>query len=188
MQCEFYGPSQAKAEVKLAEWKKANARAISIIAQIIERPSTNSDACVIRVSTKTASNDSRPGRPEAAGRHRKKGAESERPQAYTFLVELGGFHSRFQSDSPDDAVPGTLGIVGEKRQSRRFYSSAGGFALCVPPMSSSHSPRLSAPITAATCNSARSRLVISQSSSASRFAAGAFGFLTLSQRGERPWR
>jgi hypothetical protein len=49
MQCEFYGPSQARAEAKLAEWKKANARAISIIAQIIERPSTNSDGCVIRV-------------------------------------------------------------------------------------------------------------------------------------------
>ena len=49
MQCEFYGQSQAKAEAKLAEWKKANARAVSIIAQIIERPSTNSDACVIRV-------------------------------------------------------------------------------------------------------------------------------------------
>jgi hypothetical protein len=49
MQCEFYGQSQSKAEAKLAEWKKANARAVSIIAQIIERPSTDSDACVIRV-------------------------------------------------------------------------------------------------------------------------------------------
>jgi len=45
------------------------------------------------LSTKTASNDSRPGRREAAGRHRKKGAESERPQAYNFLVELGSFHN-----------------------------------------------------------------------------------------------
>ena len=31
-----------------------------------------------------------------------------------------------QSDSPDDGTPH---IVGEKRQSRRFYSSAGGFAV-----------------------------------------------------------
>src|SRR6516165_2084914 len=37
-----------------------------------------------------------------------------------------------QSDSPDDAVPVLLGIVGEKRQSRRFYSSAGGFAVWRP--------------------------------------------------------
>ena len=47
--CEFHGPTQAKAEAKLNEWKKANARAISIIAQIVEKLSTDSDACVIRV-------------------------------------------------------------------------------------------------------------------------------------------
>jgi hypothetical protein len=55
------------------------------------------------------------------------------------VVELGaftgffpGFH--FQSDSPDDAVTLQLGIVGEKRQSRRFsilMTVAGGFAVCV---------------------------------------------------------
>jgi len=47
--CEFHGQNQAKAEAKLNEWKKANARAVSIVAQIIEKPSTDSDACVIRV-------------------------------------------------------------------------------------------------------------------------------------------
>jgi hypothetical protein len=47
--CEFHGQTQVKAEAKLNEWKKANAKAISIIAQIIEMPSTDSDACVIRV-------------------------------------------------------------------------------------------------------------------------------------------
>jgi len=122
MQCEFYGPSQAKAEVKLAEWKKANARAISIIAQIIERPSTNSDACVIRVSTKTASNDSRPGRPEAAGRHRKKGAESERPQAYNFLVELGSFHSAFSSSptAPMMLCPARSALLGRRGKAVGF--------------------------------------------------------------------
>ena len=122
MQCEFYGPSQAKAEAKLAEWKKANARAISIIAQIIERPSTNSDACVIRVSTKTASNDSRPGRPEAAGRHRKKGAESERPQAYNFLVELGSFHSAFSSSptAPMMLCPARSALLGRRGKAVGF--------------------------------------------------------------------
>ena len=67
--------------------------------------------------------------PKAAGSgglHRKKGAESERPQAYTFEVELGvfteffpGFH--FQSDSPDDAWPLLmhLALFGATRQSRR---------------------------------------------------------------------
>jgi hypothetical protein len=49
MRREFHGQTQAKAEAKLNEWKKANARAVSIIAQIIEMPSTGSDACVIRV-------------------------------------------------------------------------------------------------------------------------------------------
>jgi len=47
--CEFHGQIQAKAEAKLNEWKKANAKAVSIIAQIIEMSSTDSDACVIRV-------------------------------------------------------------------------------------------------------------------------------------------
>jgi len=47
--CEFYAETQAKAEAKLNEWKKANARAVFIVAQIIEMPSTDSDACVIRV-------------------------------------------------------------------------------------------------------------------------------------------
>jgi len=46
--CEFYGPTQAKAEAALKEWKKANAKAVSIISQIIERPS-GSDGCVIRL-------------------------------------------------------------------------------------------------------------------------------------------
>jgi len=68
----------------------------------------------------------KPRRREAAGRHRQKGAESERPQAYTFVVELGaftgffpGFH--FQSDSPDDAWPLLvhLALFGATRQSRR---------------------------------------------------------------------
>jgi hypothetical protein len=47
--CQFHGQTQAKAEAKLNEWKKANARAVAIIAQIFEKPSTDSDACVIRV-------------------------------------------------------------------------------------------------------------------------------------------
>jgi thymidylate synthase len=47
--CEFHGQTQAKAEAQLNEWKKANARAVSIIAQIVEKLSTDSDACVIRV-------------------------------------------------------------------------------------------------------------------------------------------
>jgi hypothetical protein len=47
--CEFHGQTQAKAEAKLNERKKANARAVSIIAQIIEKPSIDSDACVIRI-------------------------------------------------------------------------------------------------------------------------------------------
>jgi len=47
--CEFYAETEAKAAAKLNEWKKANARAVSIIAQIIEKPSTDSAACVIRV-------------------------------------------------------------------------------------------------------------------------------------------
>ena len=42
--CEFYAETEAKAAAKLNEWKKANARAVSIIAQIIEKPSTDSDA------------------------------------------------------------------------------------------------------------------------------------------------
>jgi hypothetical protein len=45
---EFHGRTQAEAEAKLNEWKKANARAVSIIAQIIV-PSTDSNACVIRI-------------------------------------------------------------------------------------------------------------------------------------------
>ena len=47
--CEFYGETEAKAAAKLNEWKRANAKGISIIAQIIDRPSTDSEACVIRV-------------------------------------------------------------------------------------------------------------------------------------------
>ena len=47
--CEFYAETQAKAEAKLNEWKKQNARAVSIIAQIIETHSAGSDASVIRV-------------------------------------------------------------------------------------------------------------------------------------------
>ena len=47
--CEFCGETQAKAATKLNEWKKANARGVPIIAQIIGRPSADSDACVIRV-------------------------------------------------------------------------------------------------------------------------------------------
>jgi len=46
---QFHGQTQAKAEAKLNEWKKANARAASIIAQIVEIPSTDSDACIIRI-------------------------------------------------------------------------------------------------------------------------------------------
>jgi hypothetical protein len=46
---QFHGQTQAKAEAKLNEWKKANARAVSIIAQIVEIPSTDSDACIIRI-------------------------------------------------------------------------------------------------------------------------------------------
>jgi len=46
---EFYAETQAKAEAKLNEWKRTNARAVSIIAQIIETPSADSSACVIRV-------------------------------------------------------------------------------------------------------------------------------------------
>jgi len=55
--CEFHGQTQAKAEAKLNEWKKANARAIFIVAQIIEMPSTDSDARVIRVEYEKGSND-----------------------------------------------------------------------------------------------------------------------------------
>jgi hypothetical protein len=47
--CEFHGQTQAEAEAKLNDWKKANARAVSIIAQIFEKPSTHSDACAIRI-------------------------------------------------------------------------------------------------------------------------------------------
>jgi hypothetical protein len=47
--CEFHGQTQVEAEAKLNEWKKTNATAVSIIAQIIEIPSTDSAACVIRV-------------------------------------------------------------------------------------------------------------------------------------------
>ncbi len=46
---EFHGRTQAEAEAQLKEWKKANVRMVSIIAQIVERLSTDSDACVIRV-------------------------------------------------------------------------------------------------------------------------------------------
>jgi len=52
--CEFYAETEAKAAVKLNEWKKANARAVSIIAQIIEMPSSDSSACVIRVEYETS--------------------------------------------------------------------------------------------------------------------------------------
>ena len=45
---EFHGRTQAEAEAKLNEWKKANARAVSIIAQIIV-PSTDSNPSVIRI-------------------------------------------------------------------------------------------------------------------------------------------
>ena len=55
---EFHGQTQAIAEAKLDEWKKANARAVSITAQIIEKPSTDSDARVIRVEYE---NSDRPG-------------------------------------------------------------------------------------------------------------------------------
>jgi hypothetical protein len=48
-ECEFHGQTRAKAEAKLNEWKKANARAVSIIAQIVEMPSIGSDGCLIRV-------------------------------------------------------------------------------------------------------------------------------------------
>ena len=47
--CEFYAETEAEAAAKLNEWKKANARTVSIIAQIIEMHSTGSYACVIRV-------------------------------------------------------------------------------------------------------------------------------------------
>jgi hypothetical protein len=47
--CEFKAETQARAEAKLNEWKKANARAVSIIAQIIEMPSADSAECVIRI-------------------------------------------------------------------------------------------------------------------------------------------
>jgi hypothetical protein len=47
--CEFHSETEAKAAAKLNEWKKANASAVSIIAQIIEMPSSDSAACVIRV-------------------------------------------------------------------------------------------------------------------------------------------
>jgi len=47
--CEFYAETEAEAAAKPNEWKKANARAVSIIAQIIEMPSTGPGACVIRV-------------------------------------------------------------------------------------------------------------------------------------------
>jgi len=47
--CEFYAETEAEAAAKLNEWKKANARAVSIIAQIIEMRSTGSGGCVIRV-------------------------------------------------------------------------------------------------------------------------------------------
>ncbi len=47
--CEFHGRTQAEAEVQLNEWKKASGRTVSIIAQIVERISTDSDACMIRV-------------------------------------------------------------------------------------------------------------------------------------------
>jgi hypothetical protein len=43
------GPNPTEAGAKLNEWKKTNATAVSIIAQIIEIPSTDSAACVIRV-------------------------------------------------------------------------------------------------------------------------------------------
>jgi hypothetical protein len=49
IKCEFHGQNQAEAEAKLSKWKKANARGVSIIAQIIEMPSIDSYACVIRV-------------------------------------------------------------------------------------------------------------------------------------------
>lgn len=47
--CEFHGQTQADAETQLNEWKKANARGVSVIAQIVEKLSTDSDVCVIRV-------------------------------------------------------------------------------------------------------------------------------------------
>jgi hypothetical protein len=47
--CDFYAETQAKAEAKLNEWKKTNARAVSIIAQKIEIPSSDSAECVIRL-------------------------------------------------------------------------------------------------------------------------------------------
>ena len=55
--CEFYAETEAKAAAKLNEWKKANARSVFIVAQIIEMPATDSDACVIRVEYEKASND-----------------------------------------------------------------------------------------------------------------------------------
>jgi hypothetical protein len=52
--CEFYAETEAKAAAKLNEWNKANARVVSIIAQIVEMPSSDSAACVIRVEYETS--------------------------------------------------------------------------------------------------------------------------------------
>ena len=54
---EFHDRTRAKAETKLNEWKRANASAVSIIAQIIET-STDSGACVIRVEYECSEHES----------------------------------------------------------------------------------------------------------------------------------
>jgi hypothetical protein len=51
---EFFGETRAQAEARLNEWKKANARAVAIVAQIIEMHPTGSAGCVIRIEYETA--------------------------------------------------------------------------------------------------------------------------------------
>ncbi len=55
--CEFHGRTQVEAEAQLNEWKKATAGTVSIIAQIVQRLSTDSDAYVIRVEYESGSSD-----------------------------------------------------------------------------------------------------------------------------------
>jgi hypothetical protein len=55
--CEFHGRTRPEAEAKLNEWKKSNAKAVAIVVQIIEMPSTHLDGCVIRVEYETTSNN-----------------------------------------------------------------------------------------------------------------------------------
>ncbi len=47
--CEFRGQTEAEAKAKLEAWKKADAREVSIIAQIFDAFRDGSDAYVIRV-------------------------------------------------------------------------------------------------------------------------------------------